>query len=289
MGLIERVSGRFSEISIEQTYNFAILRSYLDHSLVSRKDVHWLFILTLPNGGSTALAKLLLSSPSTTALNGNAEGQWLIPSLRKPGARWDPDNRIPKRRIRAVWLNCVKNRGRYPILVIEKSPPNLCRYRDIVDAFKTMKTYVITLTRDPYATCASWHKRYGFRKIVEQWSPPGAACVKNESDYFRFLGKIWLQRATMLLDAREHSILNLSYEEFTENTFKVISELGALIPQLRDVSPTAKVKVKDYDQQEIVNMNNIQIGTLSNDQIAAISSALREDVDTVEKLGYSIR
>lgn len=93
----------------------------------------------------------------------------------------------------------------------------------------------------------------------------------------------------MLLDAREHSILNLSYEEFTENTFKVISELGALIPQLRDVSPTAKVKVKDYDQQEIVNMNNIQIGTLSNDQIAAISSALREDVDTVEKLGYSIR
>lgn len=277
-----------AEFMREQRCNLLALQSYLDDSLVCKEDVTWLFILTFPNGGSTALAKLLLTASSTMALTPTAEGQWLVPSLCREGARWDTRHRVWARKLRAAWLNQVTKKSSKSTLVIEKSPPNLCRYREILTAFCAMETYLITFTRDPYATCASWHRRYGLERIVKAWLPSKKLSITSESDYFRLLGEIWLERASMLLRARQESNLNIRYEDFTDNTAEVIGKLRMLIPQLASAYAGARVKVKDYEEQAIVNMNEMQVKMLSDGQIAAVSSALSTKPEIVKELGYSI-
>jgi hypothetical protein len=42
------------------------------------ENVDWLIILAFPNGGSTAIAKLLMTAEGTVALNPTIEGQWLV-------------------------------------------------------------------------------------------------------------------------------------------------------------------------------------------------------------------
>jgi len=273
----------------EQRCNLLTARSYFDRSLVCREDVRWLLILTFPNGGSTALAKLLLTAPSTARLTGNAEGQWLIPSLSKNISRWDQTHVVPHRKLRAVWLNEVKKRkGRKSTLVVEKSPTNMCRYKDILDALSGMKTYTITFTRDPYATCASWHRRYGLENILKEWCAGDKSEFSTEEDYYKLLGKIWLNRAKMLIDARSDSVIDIKYEDFADNTKEVIDLISLKIPELENISHDTKISVKDYADQEIKNMNKGQIDTLSSDQISAITSSLSEHPDTVSRLGYDL-
>ncbi len=93
----------------------------------------------------------------------------------------------------------------------------------------------------------------------------------------------------MLLAARENSIADLRYEDFTDDVNEIARKLGTAIPQLRNISPNARVKVKDYDEQEVTNMNEEQIGALTPEQVAAISCVLATDATVVEQLGYSIR
>lgn len=57
---------------------------------VRAEDVHWMFVATLPNSGSTALAMLLATAPRAVTLNKNGEGQWLTTEMSREGKRWDP-------------------------------------------------------------------------------------------------------------------------------------------------------------------------------------------------------
>ena len=151
-----------------------------------------------------------------------------------------------------------------------------------------MKTYLVTLTRDPYATCSSWNQRYGYERILKIWDPTGRDFVSNEEDYYFFLGKIWLDRARMLLDARKDSCLDLSYEEFCDNPGIVAERMASVVPCLSDINAHAEIRVKDYEVQKIVNMNERQAGLLTDVQREAISKALCADRKTVESLGYVI-
>lgn len=272
----------------EQFCNYLAVRSYFDKSLVHRDDLHWLFILTFPNGGSTALAKLLQSASAARGLTGISEGQWLIPSLAAEGKRWDASHIIWSRKLRACWLNKIDKGDNGIKLVIEKSPSNMCRYEYLVSTFSSMKPAIMTFSRNPYAVCASWHKRYGAEAILRDWYPHARSRIKNESDYFQFLGEIWLERASMLLHAQKDSILNLSYEDFTEDVLGSVSKLQSMFPELADMSHDVKIKVKDYKPQTIENMNERQIATLTRKQIDLISKTLSRQVDVVGKLGYQI-
>ena len=271
----------------EQYCNAISLASYIDASLVHRDNVEWLFILTFPNGGSTAFAKFLLTADGTVSLGPNAEGQWLIPSLSSNVSRWDSNLRVSWRKIRAVWLHRIRDKSK-KVIVIEKSPPNLCRYEQLLDAFRSMKTYVVTFTRDPYATCASWHRRYGYDGIVSNWGGPKNMTISNEMDYFSWLGEIWLSRAKMLLEARRISCLHIRYEDFAEDPVATLDKIASAIPMLGTADGKAVVSVKDYGSQPIRNMNEQQTAILSVAQRNAIYAALSRDSWTVQALGYSI-
>lgn len=256
------------------------------------EDVEWVIILAFPNGGSTALAKLLLTAEGTIALNDRAEGQWLVPEMSAPRVRWDGTAALDWGAIRARWLKAVDDSLRdtevtdLPPLVIEKSPPNMCRYRAIVSMLKGMKTDVVVMSRDPYATCASWYQ-YGFERIARDWGWPGEP-PGDEMACFRALGRIWLQRARYLRAARDDGKVWLRYEDFADRTADAIRELAIEIPRLGTVDAASDILVKHYPAQKVRNMNANQIAGLSPDQIAAIARGLADDPELVSHFGYDV-
>ncbi|MEX3074490.1 hypothetical protein AB3Y13_22570 [Vibrio alginolyticus] len=273
----------------EQKCNYLGLKSYFDKSLTYNKDIHWLFILTFPNGGSTALSKLLMTASSSKQLTVHSEGQWLVPSLSADGKRWDGNHTVWKRKLRACWLDKIGDTNSKQTLVIEKSPTNICRYNYLISTFSGMKYSLITFTRDPYAVCASWHNRYGAEKIIKTWFPEESSRITSDKEYFSFLSDIWLERAKMIIDAQRESVFNFSYESFTQDVKGKMSQLRSLIPELHDMSDDAVLNVKDYAPQPIINMNERQIKTLTNEQIKIISSSISKSPETLTKLGYIIR
>ena len=67
-------------------------------NIISKKlcNTKFVFVFTPPFSGSTALAKILNTSPKSMLLNSRGEGQWMIPGMRKPNpwqsqgtCRWD--------------------------------------------------------------------------------------------------------------------------------------------------------------------------------------------------------
>lgn len=273
----------------EQKCNYLGFKSYFDKSLTYNEDIHWLFILTFPNGGSTALSKLLMTASSSKQLTVHSEGQWLVPSLSADGKRWDSNHTVWKRKLRACWLDKIGDTNSKQTLVIEKSPTNICRYNYLISTFSGMKYSLITFTRDPYAVCASWHNRYGAKSIIKEWFPGDSSRIISETEYFSFLADIWLERAKMIIDAQRKSVFNFSYESFTHDVKGEMSQLRSLIPELHDMSDDAVLNVKDYAPQPIINMNERQIKTLTNEQIKIISSSLSKSPDTLTQLGYIIR
>lgn len=265
------------------------LRSRLGGGRRTGSGLSWLFVATLPNSGSTALAGLLDSAPLTVRLTARGEGQWLLPDMCAPGRRWDPDAPLDLERVRRIWTRHALEAGGGPRLVIEKSPPNLCRFRALLAAFADMPVRVLRFTRDPYAVCASWARRYSPAKIVHDWAPEFAGRLDDEAAFFRALGAICGQRMRLLAGLEDCSDLDLSYEALTEDPAAAAAALAAAFPLLAGLDPQASVAVKDYAPQRLRNMNAGQVATLSPAQMAAITEGLGPHVAAVTALGYRLR
>jgi hypothetical protein len=250
----------------------------------------WLFVATLPNSGSTALASLLDSAPRAGRLHPRGEGQWLVPALVAPGTRWNPDARVDLGLVRAVWLDRalalepVAGSGRR--LVVEKSPPNLCRFRALVGAFSDMPVHVVRFTRDPYAVCASWAGRYDPAKIADVWDEPRAA---DDLAFHRLLGDICGRRMAMLAALADLSDADVAYEAFTDDPAAGLARLVAAVPDLAGADPGAVVAVKDYAPQTLRNMNTEQVACLSAAEMVAVTEGLRPHASAIEALGYALR
>jgi hypothetical protein len=170
-----------------------LLSPETDYCEPSRPRLQWLLVLNFPNGGSTAFAELLLTAPGTIRLHPTVEGQWLLPALCADKLRWDPGHAFDPIEVRDVWIRTALEQCRLvgirsdEALVIEKSPPNMCRYHHLLGALKGMRTTVVVFTRDPYATCASWHRRYGPRDIARTWGWPGRERKTSKRIFRRLL------------------------------------------------------------------------------------------------------
>jgi hypothetical protein len=249
----------------------------------------WLFVATLPNSGSTALAGFLASAPRTVRLAPDGEGQWLLPDLDAAGRRWDPDLPVDFDLVRAVWIDEALKAGPGPRLVIEKSPPNLCRFRPLVAAFRGMPTTVLRFTRDPYAVCASWSRRYDAAGLARMWDPDLAGTLGDEARFYRALGRICGERMAMLADLADLADLDIAYETLTDRPAEALGALAAAVPLLAGADAAATVRVKNYAPQSLVNMNAAQVGKLSPAQLDRITEGLAPHAAAVEALGYALR
>ena len=254
----------------------------------------WLFVATLPNSGSTALASLLDSAPGAARLHPRGEAQWLVPELVAPGTRWNPAAAVDLGLVRAVWLDRALALGPTagPVagrrLVVEKSPPNLCRFRAVVGAFSDMPVHVVRFTRDPYAVCASWARRYDPAKVAAVWDAPLPA-EGGARPSCATLGDICGRRMAMLAALADISDADVAYENFADDPTAALAGLVTAIPALAGADPRAVVAVKDYAPQVVRNMNADQVARLTAREIAAIGAGLRPYAAAVAALGYALR
>ncbi|MBC6419554.1 MAG: hypothetical protein GDA44_12670 [Prochloron sp. SP5CPC1] len=101
------------------------------------KEPLYLFLLALNNSGSTAFIKFLNTSPNTSLLERNGEGQWLR-SVRKimQERQLDLTQEMPWEFIKDQYLQKWNYRSK---IILEKSNPNLLRAKSIQKVFPGVK------------------------------------------------------------------------------------------------------------------------------------------------------
>ncbi|MBM7070101.1 sulfotransferase [Actibacterium sp. 188UL27-1] len=253
--------------------------------------IHWLFIATLPNSGSTALAQLLASAPAAVSLTSNGEGAWMIPALHGP-ERSNPDLPLNYHQIKAVWTNRIAKKAPKPCVVVEKSPTNIVRMKEMIAGFAPSQCTLVSLTRDPYAICASWAKRYPGMNTESSWiiDPPQQPKGLNEDEAFYWtVGMICGYRLKFMQHLSDRVDLALSYEGIIEDVPGTADRLKKVCPILDGIEQEVRVKVKDYAPQPLTNMNDRQISKLSPRRIEMITAGLTPFRNAVEAAGYQLR
>ncbi|MEL7346432.1 MAG: hypothetical protein AAFN17_01650 [Pseudomonadota bacterium] len=267
------------------------LRTLRDKVLpaAERRGTSWLFLATLPNSGSTAFAKLMSTSPRVVLVHREGEGHWMVPGFADAGRLWDPDFPFDQAAVRRIWLGVVRQQGIRPCVVMEKGPANMVRMRQLLALFSDMQTTVLRLTRDPYAICASWRKRYGIKHLRERWQAEQYGPIETEEDRLRTFGAICGARYEILRGLEDLSSLTFSYERLTAHPEEVAREIQAAVPGIGSIDLAAKLPVKDYAPQSLSNMNAGQIDSLSARDIDLITEGLAPHEETLRAFGYALR
>jgi Sulfotransferase family len=227
----------------------------------------YLFVLCPPYSGSTLLWKLLSTSQNVSSLP--LEGQFL-PELRqlmrdKP---WVHDQVLPWPEIKAVWESYWDMDK--PVL-LEKSPPNLIRTREILAHFDPVK--FVVMVRNPYAQCEGLMRRNNFK-------------VKRAANFSMMCLRTQLRNSRELDDT-----LVLTYESLVQNPAEVCRQLSAFVPELGDLDHNASFEIHSIDgtlNRPITDLNAKKIAALPADTLAAINDIFIHHRDTIEAWGYHL-
>lgn len=242
-------------------------------------EPRFLFIITPPFSGSTALSQILNTAPGSMVLDDNGEGQWLVPALMEDD-RWDPNKVIDWESVRAVWMErigFVQSLVKNVKLVIEKSPPNTVRMDQLANVFPNHA--MIGFNRNPYANCAS---------ILYRNHAPQEKAEDERARILATLAEDWVFRSTYVKKwVEQFSLLLVTYESFCAAPDEQVAKIQAAIPGLEGINSRAEVKVKDYAPQGIVDQNPRQISKLSQAERHAISNVLMENAELVSYFGYN--
>lgn len=245
-----------------------------------REQPHFLFLLTQPYAGSTAIARLLNTSHRTAFLQERGEAQWLVPGLSAP-ERWDPGMPVEYESVRAVWLSTFQRLRRLTQttdVIIEKSPPNMTRIEALSSRFRDHS--MLASNRDPYAQCSSVFHRRGKQRL-------------GDADRVRHLRKFaarWLTRSRALREIVERlGIPLLTYEQVCRDPGSLTERAPLPDGVTETMDPDATLRVKDYPPQPITNQNDRQISRLTDREAEALTAVLRHDRDLLRYFGYDLR
>jgi len=239
----------------------------------------FVFLLTPPYSGSTAIAKFLATAPQIGLLQKKGEGQWLVPGLSESD-RWDANKPVNYSSVKAVWLSAWQNLrtegGGMPSVVIEKSPPNLVRIKRLARLFKSVS--FIANNRDPFANCAS---------VLTRQHNPGSLSQLERRTVMKNLAKAWIMRSKLIqILVQDLNCPFCSYEEFCKKPASLLDKLElpkSVVSQI-DLDPV--IKVKDYKPQNIANQNSRQIKYLNESDFEVIGETLDSHKQLVEFFGY---
>lgn len=240
----------------------------------------FLFILTPPHSGSTALAQALNSAHAATLLEERGEGQWLIPGMCQED-RWNPDKYIDWESVKAVWfsrLHFIESLVGKRDVVIEKSPPNIVRIEGLTKHFP--KHEFIVFNRNPYACCASiLYRNHAPRNLPDE---KRIEILKDKARLWVFRSE-WLKR-----HIQTYAPIFFTYEQFCRDPKGTLEKVVAAVPELTGINPERLIKVKDYPPQQIIDQNERQIRNLSPADRDAISEVLRPHEKLLQFFGYGV-
>ena len=245
-----------------------------------RDEPRFLFIATPAYSGSTALAEILITATGTTFLHTKAEGQWLVPGLCDKD-RWNPDKVVNWSSVRSVWLHRLQHlQNQQSVeLVIEKSPPHIVRFDQLLQAFPNH--IAVAFNRDPYANCSS---------ILYRNHDPSTKTADERLATVARLAANWLFRARWIKRWIDKFALPFfKYEDFCANPAGCLRPIQAQAPILDSIDARKEIKIKDYELQTLTNLNDAQIAKLLPAEIELISRTLRTDVPLLTFFRYELR
>tara|TARA_B110000503_G_scaffold36278_2_gene59338 strand:- start:1727 stop:2461 length:735 start_codon:yes stop_codon:yes gene_type:complete len=227
----------------------------------------YLFVLCPPYSGSTLLWKLLSTSANVSSLP--QEGQFL-PELKDimRDSPWRADRVLPWPNIKKVWQSYWDKSK--PVL-LEKSPPNLIRTREILTHFQPVR--FIVMVRNPYAHAEGLMRH-------NNWTASRAA------NFSMMCLRAQLNNAQELDDA-----LVMTYESLVQDPVKTCTQLAAFIPELDDMDPAASFEIHSIDgtlTRPITDLNSKKIGALSAADFAAINEIFLQHQVTIAAWGYDL-
>jgi hypothetical protein len=232
-----------------------------------------LFILCSHSSGSTALWRLLQTSPHVSALPQEGQFTGEVAALMRK-APWNEKTELPWATIKAEW-DKVWDLGK-PIL-LEKSPPHLLRAQAIEQAF--VNASFIVMVRNPYAYCEGTRRRhrtglgYGrdasYAQIAEGWVRETQRQINNLQDLQRVMG--------------------FTYEELTNRPAKTAAKVLAFMPELETLDHQATFMIHSLSgwlERPLTNLNTRQIARLSAADVAEINSVLQYHPAVMAHFGY---
>lgn len=244
-------------------------------------EPHFIFLLTPPNSGSTAIARVFNTSQKVGLLKENGEGQWLIRGLYEN--RWNEKKVINKDSIKSVWEDKYYKLKKYnPKIefIFEKSPPNIIRIRELCNLFPN--NTLLANNRDPYANISSIFFGYQSKKQISNLK------VHEREKKIHEITLEWIYRSEIIKDeVIKNNIPLITYEQFCNNP-TILNTLLSNIPATSSIALNydGKIKVKKYGFKMITNFNEQQISNLDKSDISIISNTLEENHDILSFFGY---
>ena len=226
----------------------------------------YLFIISLPRSGSTALWQLLKTSPNVSALakEGHLVANQLLKSnnIMDKNDRWNPTKKIPWAMVKKKWED-EWNIGK-PVL-LEKSPPHLIRVQEIEKRFPNC--FFVILVRNPYAFCEGERRRFDdtYYNIARFW----VACCKYQLDNIKNI----------------KNNIYFTYEELTDHPHEVCDKIINFVPEIKELDITKTLIVKEKSIQ-LTNLNEQQISRLSSADIWEINQVLQNYPDIMNFFRY---
>ncbi len=139
---------------------------------------------------------------------------------------------------------------------------------------------LIANNRNPYANCAS---------ILYRLHDGENASPAKRLRILETLTEEWLHRSGKIKElVQKLGIPLVTYEAFCENPATVIKSLNLPDGVTESMDLNAKVKVKDYEAQEISNQNERQISRLSSGEIESCSAILNNNQALLSFYEYDI-
>ncbi|EED34469.1 conserved hypothetical protein [Luminiphilus syltensis NOR5-1B] len=246
----------------------------------ARPQPRFLFIVTPPYSGSTALAELINTSSKTLFLHAGGEGQWLVPGMcEKP--RWDPARTFDFESIKAVWLSryqSLQSSAGSVDTVIEKSPPNMLRLDRFVEVFDDVA--IMANNRQPHAHCSS---------VLFRNHAATELSSSRRLEIVRDAAHGWLKRSELIAHIVEkYQAPLLTYEQFCKDPARLLDRLPLPSHVTADIDTNASVSVKDYAPQAIVDQNQKQVARLSDEEIQAVDTVVASRPDLLTFFSYSL-
>jgi hypothetical protein len=143
-------------------------------------EPHFLFVITPPYSGSTALAQVLNTARGAAILHRTGEGQWLVPGMCAED-RWNPSKPMDWDSIRATWLCRVAElRGvAEPPAVVEPHVPEPRRVdelRRVPEPRQVAESGAVAPERPPAAVEGAAVEGAAVEVVIEK-SPPNLVRV----------------------------------------------------------------------------------------------------------------
>ena len=233
------------------------------------KNQH-LFILSPPFCGSTLLNEIISSSNNVSCNNtiGLREGQHLpiAKDILFTQDRWNPKKEINWQYIHFIW-NRYWDKSKS--IFLEKSPPNICRAKEIENEFINAK--FICLLRNPYAQVEGKMRRYGTN---------AQEAAELSIQYLKYQKENIEQLKNTLL---------ISYEDLAENTHHIKQAIITFLPELSDINTELKFNAHNLRAEKnmaITNLNSEKIAKIKKEDLLIINNVFKKEEELLNYFNY---